>query len=366
MSADQGNALGQNSYGLCLENGEGVAKNLSEAARYYKMSADHGDERAAERYRLCLQELSAKKSNKDTSLSSSIMNLDEFKNVRELGRGQFGVVYLCQNKAKESLAVKYIEVGPKFDSARLLQEVAVLKSLTHPCIVRIVGWALPNKECEKARIATEFISNGSLEDVLSRVKRGEIPSFWTHTNVTKMMIGLVLGMKYLHSQNIIHRDLKPGNLLLDEKGRIRIADFGTAKLEDCGTVTTEIIGTLAYMPCEILSRGPPTKKVDVFGFGLILYEVLFGESVFPKDANPVEVAAMHLQNVRPTIPEGTSRVVAKVIEKCWSKDPGDRPTFDEIFSFLAENWFPFFKDTDYSECERFIDEVMAEEARNGK
>jgi hypothetical protein len=362
MSADQGNAFGQNSYGLCLQNGEGVDKNLSEAARYFKMSADHGDEYANELYHSCQEELSA---SRPVSLSESLMDLESFKNVRELGCGRFGVVWLSENEKKDVLAVKYIEVGRKFDSARLLREVSVLTLLNHPCIVRIVGWSLPNEECRKARIATEFMSNGSVEEALERVKKGEIPAFWNHTNITKMIIGILLGMKYLHSRNIIHRDLKPGNLLIDGNGQIRIADFGTAKLEDCGT-TTEALGTVAYMTPEILDNDQPTKKVDVFAFGLIVYEILVGESVFPKTGSALHIAGMHVRDVRPELPKGIHRSIRNMIQRCWSKNPDDRPTFDEIFDTLEEDWFPFFKDIDCAACEQFIAAVRSEEAGNAK
>jgi serine/threonine protein kinase len=266
-------------------------------------------------------------------------------------------------KMNESLAVKYIGIGPTFDSDRLLQEIGVLTALNHPCIVRIIGYTLPNAECREARIATEVMRKGSLENVLNRVKRGEIPDFWSHTNITKMMIGVVLGMKYLHSRGIIHRDLKPGNILLDEKGQIRIADFGTAKFEDYGATTTDLIGTLAYMASEALEGGHATKKSDVFAFGLILYEVLVGESVFPKKGNPLQIALMHAEGTRPEIPEVIHSSIANLIRKCWSKNPEDRPTFEEVFEILDANQFRFFEDVEYSECERFICEVMAEELR---
>jgi serine/threonine protein kinase len=361
MSADQGNADAQNGYGICLKNGEGVAKNLSEAARYFKMSADQGNGDADKEYHLCRKELSASES---ISVADGIIDLQGFKNVRELGRGRFGIVWLTENKNNEILAVKYIEVGPTFDSGRLLREVSVLTSLNHPCIVRIAGWSLPNEECRKARIATEFMINGSVEDALVRVKKGDIPRFWTHTNITKMMIGVVLGMKYLHSRNIIHRDLKPGNLLIDENGQIRIADFGTAKLEDCGT-TTDVIGTLAYMAPEALDGSGPTKKFDVFAFGLIIYEILVGESVFPKTGSALQIAGMHVKGIRPDIPKGIHGSVGKLIQQCWSNNPEDRPTFDKIFDKLERDWFPFFKDVDHAACEAFIASVRSEESRTG-
>jgi TPR repeat protein len=369
MSADQGVAAGQYEYGLCVKNGEGVAKNLPEAVRYFKMSADQGDERGAEQYRLCMELLSTahRASQTTTTIADGVMDLNDFEKVRELGRGRFGVVWLMKNKnTNEHLAVKYIGIGATFESDRLLREIGVLTLLTHPCIVRIIGYSLPTSECKKARIVTEFMSNGSLEDALTRVNGREIPDFWTHNNITKMMIGLVLGMKYLHSESIIHRDLKPGNILVDEKGEIRIADFGTAKLETCGTTTTGVVGTLGYMAYETLKGGEATRKSDVFAFGLILFEVLVETSVFPKGGSIVQLVEMHMQNTRPAIPDGIHPSIAKIIRKCWSTNPEDRPTFEEIFEVLAKNWFPFFRDVEYSECERFICEVLAKESEKGK
>jgi serine/threonine protein kinase len=395
MSADQGNALGQNDYGVCLENGEGVPKNLSEAARYFKMAADQGNAVGQNNYAICLERVegitkdlseaaryhrltedqgedetgqyrmtSGRLSGDVASLADGIMNLAGFEKVREIGRGRFGIVYLCTNKVTgDNLAVKYIGIGPTFQSDRLLREIAILTAVAHPCIVRIIGYSLPNEECKKARIATELMSNGSLEKVLTSVKNGNIPEFWNHTNITKMIIGLLHGMKYLHSQNIIHRDLKPGNLLIDEKGQIRIADFGTAKFEDCGT-TTDVVGTLAYMASETLGGGQATKKSDVFAFGLILYEVLVGESVFPKNGNILQIAEMHMQGIRREIPKHVHPLVTKVIEQCWSKNQEDRPTFEEVLNLLHANWFPLFRDIDLDACDKFISDMVAEETQN--
>jgi serine/threonine protein kinase len=267
-------------------------------------------------------------------------------------------------ESKRVMVVKYIAVGADFRFDQLVEEMTFLESVNHPCVLKTIGWSAANEECAEPRIATEFMSNGSLEAVLNRVKRGEVPSFWTHNNITKMMIGVLLGMKYLHSKDIIHRDLKPGNILLDEKGQIRIADFGTAKLEEFGTTTTaSVIGTLAYMATETLEGRQATKKSDVFAFGLVAYEVLVGESVFPKTDNILQIAQMHTQETRPNIPKEIDPLIANVIRMCWSKDPEGRPTFEELFTILNNCQFPFFADVDYSECERFIAEVKAEESR---
>jgi serine/threonine protein kinase len=181
--------------------------------------------------------------------------------------------------------------------------------------------------------------------------------FWTRENISVMIVGIIIGMKYIHSQGIMHRDLKPGNILLDENYRIRICDFGTARFEGCGTVTSNMVGTLRYMAPEMFEEDPPTSKVDVFAFGLILYEILVGESVFPKNMAIAPIVRLHVRGFRPRIPESVSPIVASVIEKCWSVNPRNRPSFEEIFNELREAQFPFFRDVDSGVIDEFISAV---------
>jgi serine/threonine protein kinase len=208
----------------------------------------------------------------------------------------------------------------------------------------------------------EFASNGSLEDVLSRIKKGDTPIFWTHETISCIIVGLVLGMNYLHSKDIIHRDLKPGNILLDENYRVRICDFGTAVFEDCGTTTA--VCTLAYVAPETLEEAPPTKKVDVFAFGLILYELLVGASVFPKDGNMIRINNLHKKGFRPEIPRSVSPPIRKVIESCWYVNPVSRPTFEEIYTSLEDVWFVFFVDVPPKVVNDYVSEIRQKE--NGR
>jgi hypothetical protein len=343
MAADQGHDIGQYCFGLCLENGKGVSQNLSEAAKYYKMSMDQGFREAEQGYNRCIQSIGSISSGQEETPSNLIMNFSGYEKVKVLGEGRFGVVQLLEKKYEhKQLAVKYIEFGADFECDLLLREVAILASLNHPCIIRILGWSMPNSKCEAARIATEYASNGSIEDVLTRIKKGETPSFWTHENISCMIVGLVLGMKYIHSRGMIHRDLKPGNLLIDDKFRLRICDFGTAVFEECGT--TVLAGTLAYMAPECLSNAVPTPKVDVFAFGLILYELLVGESVFPKGASITEIYELHQNGTRPEIPSWIPRSIAKLITSCWAPNPEMRPTFEKIYEKLKDIYFVFFTD----------------------
>jgi serine/threonine protein kinase len=188
---------------------------------------------------------------------------------------------------------------------------------------------------------------------------GEIPGFWTHTNIAIMIVGIILGMKYLHSQSVIHRDLKPANILLDVSGRVRIGDFGLAG-EDTGLWSRPGAGTALYMAPEILLFGEtPTKKVDVFGFGLILYELLFGTKVFPNDVTERDLMKMQEHGIRPPIPENVDYQVREMIEACWAMNPEDRPSFEDLFEVSDLFDFAFYEDVDSESVRRFIDEADA-------
>jgi hypothetical protein len=348
MSADEGDAIGQHYYGMCLEAGIGVTKDLKEAARYYKMSADQGNEGANLGYGRCQMALA------DSLPSARLRDFDGLSEVEELGMGRFGPVWKVEDgKARKNYVVKYIRTGSGFDSAKLVREVEILSLLDHPCIVQLIGWSLPNAECGDARIGMEYVCNGSLESALVHVRDGRPPSFWTHTNVTLMIIGILLGMRYIHSKDIVHRNLKPSNILLDENYRIRICDFGSARLESCGT-TTNLVSTLTYVAPETFEGSMPTKKVDVFAFGLILYEMLVGESVFPKGESPTRICELHNRQYRPMIPHSVSGPIADVIRKCWLHDANDRPDFEEIFATLEGFGFPFFNDVSNEAVQEFI------------
>jgi serine/threonine-protein kinase CTR1 len=263
---------------------------------------------------------------------------------------------LTDQKTDAKLAVKRVYEGERF-----FREVNIFASLRHPCLIPFVGWSKKEEEKRKLLIGMKYASNGSIEDALNLARRGDPPEFWTHENISCMIVGIVLGMIYLHSQDIIHRDLKPANLLIDETFRVQLCDFGTALPEICET--TMAAGTVAYIAPEVRNGAHPTKAFDVFAFGLILYELLVGESVFQKDINPILLAELHRKHFRPEIPNFVPRAMRDLIEKCWSDDPSLRPTFPEIYDRLDLARFRFFDDVVPKVVLDYIKEVRNQEGQ---
>jgi serine/threonine protein kinase len=137
---------------------------------------------------------------------------------------------------------------------RFFRELEALWSFHHQCITQIVGFQLPGEGKEGA-IATLFMKNGSLVDVLAKVKGGKLPRFWTPTGIAKLVAGLVLGMKFIHRQGVIHRNLKPSNLFVADDGCLQIGDLAFCRFLKAGAQLTAQPGTAHYQAPEIYEDG---------------------------------------------------------------------------------------------------------------
>jgi serine/threonine protein kinase len=168
--------------------------------------------------------------------------------------------------------------------------------------------------------------------------------------------GIILGMKYLHSQNIIHRNLKPSNILFDEERRVRIGDFGSSREYEVD-VTMTGVGSPLYMAPEVYS-GHYDEKVDVYSFGIIAYEIVRDDSVV------CELASKIFQGERPAIPNDMNGFVRDMIHKCWSKIASERPTFEEIWNGLKTRVVDIFPGVRESDLESYL--VWVEMESKGK
>ncbi|KAL8272221.1 hypothetical protein Esti_003886 [Eimeria stiedai] len=201
---------------------------------------------------------------------------DRFQRVKKLGSGAYGEVLLC--KDKQTGAERAIKIIKKSSvsapsSGALLDEVAVLKQLDHPNIMKLYEFF---DDKRNYYLVMEVYRGGELfDEIISRQKFSEV-------DAAVIMKQVLSGVLYLHNHNIVHRDLKPENLLLESKASdalIKIVDFGLSAHYEVGGKMRERLGTAYYIAPEVL-RKKYDEKCDVWSCGVILYILLCGYPPF--------------------------------------------------------------------------------------
>ncbi|XP_047326979.1 serine/threonine/tyrosine-protein kinase HT1-like [Impatiens glandulifera] len=243
----------------------------------------------------------------------------------------------------EPVAVKIIKVPNDVDddddngalSAKLEKqfnrEVTFLSRLRHENVVKFVAaWRKAPAYC----IITEYLSEGSLRAYLHKLEQEHIRL------PLKKLIGIALdiarGMEYIHSRGVVHRDLKPENILINKDFRMKIADFGIACEESSCDLFSDDPGTYRWMAPEMIKRKAYGRKVDVYSFGLILWEMVAGKIPY-SDMTPIQAAfAVVNKKLRPEIPEKCCGTLRGLIEQCWSSKPEKRPEFWQIGKVLGK------------------------------
>ncbi|XP_031850261.1 AKT serine/threonine protein kinase isoform X2 [Nomia melanderi] len=227
-----------------------------------------------------IDELSAKFSVQGTSSSKSTgkkkVTLENFEFLKVLGKGTFGKVILCREKATGHLyAIKILRkevIIRKHEVAHALTENRVLRTTNHPFLISLkYSFQTADRLC----FVMEYVNGGELFFHLRRVRRfGEDRTRFYGAEI-------ISALGYLHSQGIIYRDLKLENLLLDKEGHIKIADFGLCK-EDItyGRTTKTFCGTPEYLAPEVLEDNDYGRAVDWWGVGVVMYEMICGRLPF--------------------------------------------------------------------------------------
>lgn len=218
----------------------------------------------------------------------------------------------------------------------LRQEVQVLSRLSHPHIIRFWGACLaPPNVC----LVEELAEGGSLHARLHARRRGGQPLHPPLTLDQVIQLGreVASAMAYMHAACVVHRDLKPQNVLLDGQGHAKVCDFGIAKFKDRTFLSTRNTqaGTPAYMAPEQFEGGRVDEKVDVYAFGMLLWECLTRQRPWADLKNPMQVIfVVGVQCQRPELPPALPPRLAALIRACWADSPADRPPFAEVLHVL--------------------------------
>lgn len=195
-----------------------------------------------------------------------------------LGQGGFGIVYKGILKDGTLVAVKRLkDTSAAGGEVQFQTEVEMISLAVHRNLLRLYGFCMT---CTERLLVYPYMPNGSVAYRL-RDNIGGKPALDWFTR-KRIALGAARGLLYLHDQcdpRIIHRDVKAANILLDEDFEAIVGDFGLAKLLDQrdSHVTTAVRGTVGHIAPEYLSTGQSSEKTDVFGFGILLLELITGQ-----------------------------------------------------------------------------------------
>ncbi|EER95133.1 hypothetical protein BDA96_01G455700 [Sorghum bicolor] len=195
-----------------------------------------------------------------------------------IGRGGFGAVYKGNLKDGTQIAIKKLAAESKQGISEFLTEINVISNVRHPNLVKLIGCCA---EGSNRLLVYEYAENNSLANALLGPKNKCIPLDWQKR--AAICIGTASGLAFLHEEaqpRIVHRDIKASNILLDKKLLPKIGDFGLAKLfpDTVTHISTRVAGTMGYLAPEYALLGQLTKKADIYSFGVLLLEVISGES----------------------------------------------------------------------------------------
>ncbi len=203
--------------------------------------------------------------------------------------------------------------------SRFIQEARAAARLADPNVVNVFD---QGQDGDMAYLVMEYLPGITLRELLRDQRRLTIPQTIT------IMDAILSGLSAAHRAGIVHRDVKPENVLLAEDGRIKIGDFGLARATSANTATgAQLLGTIAYLAPELVTRGTADARSDIYALGIMLYEMLVGEQPY-KGEQPMQIAFQHATDSvprpsvkNPGVPEQLDELVL------WSteKSPDDRP-----------------------------------------
>lgn len=285
---------------------------------------------------------------------------DNFHDKNVLGQGGFGKVFKGVLGDGTQVAVKRLKDNQvPGGEAAFLREVEMIGVAVHRNLLNLIGFcATPSERL----LVYPFMANRSVAYQLRERTAGEAELGWPHRK--EIALGAARGLAYLHhhcNPRIIHRDVKAANVLLDENLQAVVGDFGLAKLVDNQNthVTTVVRGTMGHIAPEYLSTGKSSEKTDVFGYGIMLLELVTGQRAIDFSRLQEEDDVLLLDHVRkllrekrlvsivdPSLQQYTAQGVEELIQVallCTQPTPEDRPTMTEVVRMLvgeglAERW----------------------------
>jgi len=273
--------------------------------------------------------------------SSVNRRIGPYEIARELGRGGMGVVYLAHDtRLDRDVAIKALPAHLAQDVDRLARferEAKTLAQLNHPNVAGIYGV----EEHDGARyLVLEYVEG---ETLAQRLKRGAIPV----DEALEIAQQIAVGVEAAHESGVVHRDLKPGNVIVTHDSQAKVLDLGLARSEDASSSSTSlspdsptitasplrhsptmpgvILGTAAYMSPEQARGRNVDKRADIWAFGVVLYEMLSGMSMFAAETVSDTLAGVLKSEVDfSKLPDSTPPPIRRLLRRCLDRNPKNR------------------------------------------
>uniref|UniRef100_A0A8P4KAP1 mitogen-activated protein kinase kinase kinase n=1 Tax=Dicentrarchus labrax TaxID=13489 RepID=A0A8P4KAP1_DICLA len=242
---------------------------------------------------------------------------EEISDLQWVGSGAQGAVFLGKLHGQE-VAVKKVRNIKETD-------IKHLRKLKHPNIITFKGI------CTQAPcycIIMEYCAQGQLYEVL-RAGRQIHPSL-----LMDWAMGIAGGMNYLHLHKIIHRDLKSPNMLITYDDSVKISDFGTSKELSDKSTKMSFAGTVAWMAPEVIRNEPVSEKVDIWSFGVVLWEMLTGEVPYKDVDSSAIIWGVGNNSLQLPVPDSCPDSFKLLLRQCWNCKPRNRPSFRQILLHL--------------------------------
>ncbi|CAO2190668.1 unnamed protein product [Urochloa humidicola] len=269
----------------------------------------------------------------------------------KLGQGSYGAVYKAVLLDGKEVAVKRLFLNTRQWVDQFFNEVDLISQVRHKNLVKLLGCSMNGPE---SLLVYEYYFNKSLDLFLFDTTRRRNLTWDLRVDIIQ---GIAEGLSYLHEESetrIIHRDIKASNILLDDKLKPKITDFGLARAfgEDVTHLTTGVAGTLGYMALEYIVHGHLTEKADVFSYGVLVLEIVTGKRcsssngshggqvLLTKVWKHYKDSAVELIVDRSIYEDTTRDEVMHIVQiglLCTQANPDDRPTMGKVVELLRNH-----------------------------
>src|SRR5271157_5452040 len=260
-------------------------------------------------------------------------NIGKYELLEFLGGGMSHVYRARDTAIGRQVAIKILTPEACQDpeaKARFLQEARMAGNIEHENIIRIHDYG---EEQGRPFIVMEFLVGEDLRHAIRDNHAGDV------ANRLRIALDIARALQYIHSKKIIHRDIKPDNIHIDASGKVKLMDFGIAKAEGLHLTRTGFaVGTPYYMSPEQVRGEPATESMDIYAFGILLFELLTGQK--PVEGDTLERLFFAILNEplkpEPMVEAGAPAPIVDLVLRCTAKKPEGRPrSFTEVIAALA-------------------------------